>query len=93
MFTPEEDEDLEMQKEGLADLKAFARRAMAEEMAGRYGKQIPGDEPEEEPMPEEGDEPIPGVDEDPEAPETAGGEKEIDPELLKRILASMTAGK
>lgn len=80
----------DLEAEGLDDLKGFAEDGMAQEMMARLG--LLPEEAQGEQMPPEGEEPLPPVDDVPgmDAPSDEKAEGgEIDPELLKKLLASM----
>ncbi len=93
MFPPETDDmdEMEMKKKELADLLAFAKRGAMGEMRARHGKPPMVEEGEEMPeeMAAEGEEAIPGVEEEAGEGEKAGGLKDIDPEVLRQILAQL----
>lgn len=83
------EELMELERAELGDLKSFARAGMARDSASRLGKKLPGEEmPEDEMHAADGE--VPGV----ELEDENGGEgmtEEVDPEILKQLLAALEA--
>lgn len=87
------DGNLELKKKLLEEMAGFAQAGMAKDMRERFGKSAP-----EEAAPEMAEDPeIPGVgasaDGEGDMPEEMASEgEEIDPEMLRALLASMKGG-